>query len=165
VIIAMVLSLIEIFRCIKKDIKEEIRTNENTKFTFCTSLEYPENSKTNGRNITTTSEQTMSIHELFYKVMDLSPLEIYIEKDIKINTSNFRFYDAEIQRYYRGYTREMGGMALFLPWMIASDLLSFCYNNLVILPFVTLRYWNNPTYYRTTIQIPLRRSLVLVQTF
>jgi len=147
----------EIFECIKKDVLEEIRTNENNTFTFNTDLKIPFHKESHNSLTTTTNKQ--ELNKTFYKVMGLSPLDIYIEK-ININTTVANLFDTVIHSHYRGYTKEMGGCVIFLPFMLANDVFSFFYNNLIILPFVTLQFRNNPTYFFLKIDITLRRSLV-----
>ena len=147
--------IVDIFQSIKKDIIKTITNANTTTFHFQTSLKFPKQSQVlPTKNIT----KKMMI-DTFYKVSNVSNLEIYVD-NIDISFEEEKLFKNEINNYYLNYSQELGGIPIIIPFIIVNDLFCLFYNNILIHPYVQLRYINNPIYYFFKIDITFRKSLV-----
>lgn len=147
--------IVDIFQSIKTDVIEMIETNQNTTFDFQTSVQIPKKSQL----LPTKSITKKMMTDAFYDVSNVSPLEIYVD-NIDINYREENLYKNEINNHYKKYTRELGGCPFLLPCFVMNDLFAMFYNNIIIYPYVLLRYMHNPKYYFFYIKISLRKSMV-----
>jgi hypothetical protein len=151
--------LIEIFKSVETDLREIIKENENTTtttFNFSKSFKFLKTEQVLPPKTITKKMMT----DAFYKVLhDISSLKIYID-NVDITYEEEKLFQSEIDNHYMKYSTHLGGFPPVLPFILVRELIAVFYNNIIIQPYIQLRYMVNPTYYFCKIDITFRKSLV-----
>lgn len=150
----------EIFEAIKEEVIKSIKYSTKQKFTFQTSLKIPQKSQIFPSKVLPSKDVSKKmLVDWFYNVSELSPLLIYID-DIVITYNEKHLYDTEIESHYFKYSKEWGGFPIIIPCILLIDLFCLLYNNILVFPYIKLRYMNNPAYYFFYVKISLRKTMV-----
>ena len=141
----------------KGDIMETIENSTTTRFKFHKVVEFQKRMGIMPNVNIKTDKATLT--EYFYEITECSPLDIYVDF-IHIDWEEKRLHDDEIKSYYLPYTQFSIWSLIFFPIVLPMDLGRLVYNNLLIYPFVSIKYCNNPNYHSFTLDLFLRKSLV-----
>jgi hypothetical protein len=147
----------DLIKFLKNDIIETIENSTTLRFKFHKVVEFQKRMNIMP-NVNIKTDKT-TLTNYFYEITECSPLDIYVDF-IHIDCEEKRKYDDEIKSYYCHYTQFSIWSLIFFPIVLPMDLCRLVYNNLLIYPFVSIKYCNNPMYHSFTLDLFLRKSLV-----
>lgn len=95
----------------------------------------------------------------FYQVTGISRLDIYVDK-LEVKYVEEGLHDRYIQNLYFLSASNMGGCWPLLPIMLCQELFFWTYNTFIVYPYVSLRFYHNPSCVYCSVYIVFRKSMV-----
>ena len=95
----------------------------------------------------------------FYHVTGISRLDIYVDK-LEVKYVEEGLHDRYIQDLYLHYNSYWGGCWPLLPFILWREFFVWTYNTFIVYPYVSLRFFHNPSCLYCSVYIVFRKSMV-----